>query len=516
MYDRYISILKSCSLRLLLPVLIAVLSVAMLVPCGVSGRTVSAPPSGLTAGAAESALKMSANSRFEQVPAVIDVRTTFSDGAYDPETLIAMAEKRGIGAVFINDHDRMVIEYGLPPFRNILKKREKLNSINQSGAESFLAAIGDARRKHPNVIVVPGAESAPFYYWTGSPFAGNLTANDHERRILTIGMEKAEDYRTLPVLHNAEGASGFLTWPVVGAGALLVFSLFLLVGRGALRWAGAALAAGSLLYILNAFFAPSTLFNPYDGPQGAKPYQHFLDEARKTGALTFWNYPETKSGTRKMGPIYVHTPPYPQMLLETTNYTGFAALYGENITVTEPGGLWDKAIQEYVMGFRLMPPWGIATADYHEEGESGQKLGDYQTVLLLADKSPKGALEALGRGRMYACQGNFPRMPRLVEFTVSDSERQDSRTVVSGETLFAKRNPRIRISLAGALPGETAQLKVRLIRSGETVQVFSDAMPLTIDYVDPVEAPGKKIYYRVDVKGYGTIVSNPIFVEFAR
>lgn len=464
-----------------------------------------------------------APARYEQVPAVIDVRTTFSDGAYDPETLIAMAEKRGIGAVFINDHDRMVIEYGLPPFRNILKKRVELHSINQSGAEKYLAAIDEARRKHPNMIVVPGTESAPFYYWSGSPLSGRLTAHDHERRILTIGMEKAEYYRKLPVMHNESGRGGLKTWPVAAAAALFLFSLLLLRGGGALRWTGGALAAGSLLYILNALFAPSALFSPYDGPQGVKPYQHFLDEARKTGALTFWNYPETKSGTRQMGPIYVDTPPYPQMLLETANYTGFAALYGENITVTEPGGLWDKALQEYVMGFRLTPPWGIATADYHEEGESGQKLGDYQTVLLLADKSPKEALEALRKGRMYACQGNFPRMPRLVEFTVSDyehetsfSERKDGRTVVSGETLFVRRNPRIRISVAGAVPGETAQVKVRLIRSGETAQVFSGAMPLTIDYIDPVEAPGKKIYYRVDVKGCGSIVSNPIFVEFAR
>jgi hypothetical protein len=217
-----------------------------------------------------------------------------------------------------------------------------------------------------------------------------------------------------------------------------------------------------------------------------------------------------------MGAIYVNTPPYPQMLLATTNYTGFAALYGENITVTEPGGLWDKALQEYLMGFRLTPPWGIATADYHEEGESGQKLGDYQTVLLLADKSPRGALEALRKGRMYAVQGKFPRMPRLKEFTVSGSEKNETPMAVSGETASLRRNPRIRISIAGALPGETAPLKVRLVRAGELIEVFSGEMPLVIDYIDAFEAPGKKIYYRVDVKGYGTIVSNPIFVEFAR
>jgi hypothetical protein len=456
--------------------------------------------------------------RYEQVPAVIDVRTTFSDGAYDPETLAQMAEERKIGAIFINDHDRMAMEYGLPPFRNILKKRVELNSINTSGTENYLAAIAEARKNHPNLIVVPGAESAPFYYWTGSPLAGNLTARDHERRILTMGIEKAEDYKTLPVLHNDVGGTGFKAWPTAAAAALFLFSLILLLGRGGMRWAGIFTAVGYVLFVLNAFFAHSTPFDPYCGARGSKPYQHFLDEAMKKGALTFWNYPETKSGTRKMGAIYVNTPPYPHMLLETTNYTGFAALYGENITVTEPGGLWDKALQEYLMGFRLTPPWGIATADYHEEGESGQKLGDYQTVLLLTDrgKSPQGALEALRKGRMYAVQGKFPQMPRLKEFTVSGSEKNETPMAVSGETASLRRNPRIRISIVGLPSGQTAQLKVTLVRSGELAQVFSGEMPLTIDYIDAFEAPGKKIYYRVDVHGYGTIVSNPIFVEFAR
>ena len=61
---------------------------------------------------------------YEPVPALIDLRTTFSDGAYDPDTLVQMALKKGFGVVIFNDHDRMATEYGLPPFRNIVKKPE--------------------------------------------------------------------------------------------------------------------------------------------------------------------------------------------------------------------------------------------------------------------------------------------------------------------------------------------------------------------------------------------------------
>ncbi|MHB8829697.1 MAG: PHP domain-containing protein [Syntrophales bacterium] len=464
-----------------------------------------------------SALGQTPPAFYKQTPALIDVRTTFSDGAYDPETIARMARERGIGVVFLNDHDRMAMEYGLPPFRNILKKRVELNSINKAGADRYLAAVAEAGKKYPDMVIVPGAESAPFYYWTGSPFSWNLTANDHERRILTMGLERAEDYQSLPVLHNDRVSSASQKWSGAAMILSLLLSIALLFGKGWWRFAGAVIAAADVFFILGAFFSAPSLFDPYHGPQGVKPYQHFLDAVSRRGGLTFWNYPETRSGTRKMGPVYVSTLPYPQMLLETVNYTGFSALYGDNITATEPGGLWDRALLEYCRGFRRSPPWGIATSDYHEEGESGQKLGDFQTVLLLSEQSGRAALEALRNGRMYARQGNFPRMPRLDEFNVSDSEKENVRPVVSGGKLVLRGNPRIRISLSGSPEGKAAgKLRVRLIRSGELIQVFSGEMPMKIDYVDRLEKPGETIYYRADMQGYGKIVSNPIFVEFAK
>ena len=59
-------------------------------------------------------------------------------------------------------------------------------------------------------------------------------------------------------------------------------------------------------------------------------------------------------------------------------------------------------------------------------------------------------------------------------------------------------------------------VQVRLIRSGTLIQTFKGTLPLNIDYTDPLETPGEKVYYRMDMTGYGTIVSNPIFVEFAK
>ncbi len=454
---------------------------------------------------------------YEQAPALMDLRTTFSDGAYDPETLVQMAVKKGFRVIFLNDHDRVAMEYGLPPFRNIIKKKEELNSINKSGAGAYLRAIASLRKMHPDVIIIPGTESTPFYYWTGNLFAGDLTANDYERRILTMGLEKPDDYETLPILHNRlSGADLRAAMP-----ALLAFGLSFLIALYFLSKPGWWRISGAMLIILNAGFFINTIlaqpspFDAYHGKQGMAPYQLFIDAVSQKGGLTFWNYPETRSGVRTLGPIQVKTLPYPGVLLETKNYTGFAALYGDTITVTEPGNIWDVALQEYCRGFRARPPWGIATADYHKEGGSGQNLGDFQTVLWLREKSSQSVLAALKNGKMYACRGKFPDIPKLDEFSVAAAHPGTAPRMISGDELSLARNPRIRITVSGGMERKD-MVQVRLIRSGTLIQTFRGTLPLDIDYTDPLEAPGEKVYYRMDMTGYGAIVSNPIFVKFKK
>ena len=76
-----------------------------------------------------------------------------------------------------------------------------------------------------------------------------------------------------------------------------------------------------------------------------------------------------------------------------------------------------------------------------------------------------------------------------------------------------KGNPRINISLSVA---ETSgrKVKVRLIRSGELLKTFEGMLPMQIDYEDKYFKPGEKVFYRMDMHGCGTLVSNPIFVKF--
>ncbi len=444
---------------------------------------------------------------------LIDLRSNFSDGAYDVETLVRMAKERGFSVVVINDHDRMALEYGLPPLRNLLKKREERGSINRWGASSWLHAIREAEKKYPDMIILPGTETAPFYHWTGNPVTGDLTAWNHERRILTVGLDTPEDYETLPVLHN-----GFSTrWMNLALPGILALLAALAVGALLIRWkgpcrvAGIAVAVLSLVFLANSDPFRSSPFDPYSGDPGIAPWQLLIDDVRAKGGLTFWNHVETRSGVREMGPVKVHTAPHPEVLDESRGYTGFAVLYGDTVTVTEPGGLWDRLLADYCRGYREHPAWGIATAHYHRENGAGEQLGNFQTGFFVEKLTRKDVLEALRTGRTYAYRGTYPKFARLDEFSVSSADGGER--AFSGEQIALKGNAVIRIRISGD-PESRAAVRVRLIRSGELVKVFEGPLPLAVRYEDEYFRPGERAFYRIDMQEHGTLVSNPIFVDY--
>ena len=444
---------------------------------------------------------------------LIDLRSDFSDGAYNVETLVRMAKERGFSVVVINDHDRMAMEYGLPPLRNVIKKREEKGSINRWGASSWLQTIQEVEKKYPDMILIPGTETAPFYHWTGSPVTGDLTAWNHERRILTVGLDSPEDYQSLPVLHN-----GFtMRWMNLALPGIFAFLAALAAGAFMIRWkghyriAGIAVVVLSIAFLANSDPFRSSPFDPYSGDPGIAPWQLLIDDVRGKGGLTFWNHVETQSGVRDMGPIKVHTAPHPEVLDESKQYTGFAVLYGDTVTVAEPGGLWDRVLSDYCRGYREHPAWGIATAHYHKEGEAGEQLGNFQTGFFVEKLSRKDVLEALRTGKTYAYRGSYPKYARLDEFSVSSTD--GDKRAISGGQIVLKGNPVIRIRISGDVESPAA-VRVRLIRSGELVKVFEGPLPLEIRYEDEYFRPGERAFYRMDMQEHGTLVSNPIFVDY--
>lgn len=450
-----------------------------------------------------------------QVAGLIDLRTTYSDGAHDLNFLIDLAKKREFEVLFINDHDRMAMEYGIFPFRNILRKREEMSSINGRGAEGYLQGIKLAAQQHPEMILIPGSETAPFYYWTGSPFKDNLTAHNWERHLLIMGLENPQDYKNLPVLHN--GISTLYSRQLLPLS--IVFLILMLLGfilalkRGYFRILGIVILVNASLMLIEFHPFKSSLFDQYRGDQGYLPYQELIDYVRERGGMTFWTHPEARAGMNaRKGPIVVNTPPHPEALLMTKDYTGFGAIYGTWITATEPGMEWDRVLLEYCRGERNTPAWGISTADFHEEGLGGEKLGNFPTVFLVKKKTREEVLLALRQGRMYACRtgSRFQRFV-LEDFSTFDSNTNDQATM--GEIIELKNKPEIRIRVSSSDQG-AHNVDVRVIRSGKLIKTLSETTPFVVDFKDDYFHPGELIYYRIDIPG--KLVSNPIFVKFGR
>lgn len=325
-----------------------------------------------------------ASEAYVQVPGAIQVHTTFDgSGEHSIDELVQLAKETGVAYLIPTDHDFQVMEYGLFPLTNILKRREERESVIKNGPDKYLQQIDAVNQKQKDVLVIPGVQSSPFYYWTGSPFGPELTANEYRKEMLLIGMEKTEDYLNLPVMHrgfSTRYVKQLLPRFIVTIIAFLS-SLYLFFQRGVFRWVGLVLACFSVLLMVNHHPFRSSLFDPYSGDQGVKPFQELINYVNEKGGLTFWAHPESNYAVKgvKLGPATLKTGHYIEDLFYAAGYTGFEAIYGDTITATIPGKQWDKLLLEYCGGERQMPVWGIAGADFHG-GKSPQPIDEFGRV----------------------------------------------------------------------------------------------------------------------------------------
>ncbi|MFC1863001.1 hypothetical protein ACFL1Z_03510 [Thermodesulfobacteriota bacterium] len=452
-----------------------------------------------------------ADDKYISVPGLIDLRSTFSDGAHSIEDLVLIARSRGFRAIFVNDHNRIALSYGLPPFRNILRYKKQFPSIMTNRPENFIDEIKRLSDKYSDMAIFPGCETSPYYYWSGSWFSNDLTANEYDRRILVLNLNDSDDYGNIPSLHNRMSSKYFKE---LFPGALfflppLIIGLFLIRYKRLTRVIGLCLAVFSILFIADHNPFRSSLFTQYDGDQGITPYQEVIDYVESKGGLSFWNYPEQRSGKRKHDPIYVNTPPYPQALHQSKGYTGFAAIYGDNITITDPGGEWDRILTEYCRGQRDDPVWGISTADFHKDGRLGLRLGAFPTTFLVREFSKDGILEAIKNGRMYCSRGDGETWPALEYFNVVG---EGGRKAFMGEDLTIKGYPVIRFRV-DYIKWESKDIKLYLIRGGKIIKTLEGKTPVELEYVDKDITPDKKTYYRI-IDKRKHLTSNPIFVKY--
>jgi hypothetical protein len=253
----------------------------------------------------------------------------------------------------------------------------------------------------------------------------------------------------------------------------------------------------------------SSPFSAYKGDQGIAPFQELIDYVNQRDGHTFWNYVEQRSGVREHGPIRVSTPPYPQVLHESRDYTGFAAIYGTWTRATEPGREWDRVLNEYCRGQRDKPVWGISTADFHEDGRLGQKLGAFPTTFLVKSFTKSSILEAMKEGRMFCSRGDGENWPQFDYLFVTGGPGEKA---FMGETLITGQYPVIQFKVSHRVEKQ-GRMTLLLIRGGRVIHTWEGKTPMEVKYVDREIENGRETFYRV-MDSRKLLISNPLFVKY--
>lgn len=449
-----------------------------------------------------------------QIDGIADIKTNFSEGCSPITDIANQAERQKIDAVLFSDFARNSIEFGVKPFEKIFKDIYQGPSVLERGAGGYLSEIKDNDRKFERTLLIPGVETIPFYFWTGSHYDKNLMAHNRDKHMLVFGLPSAQEYEQLP-LPNSNFSKNYIN-EFLNDFLIIGFIFLLTVGavyKGYSRKITVPLMLFFALLTVNNHPFQSTPFDAYKGDQGMEPYQNFIDFTTSKGGLVFWNHMEINTGISQKDTLSLETLPYPDDLLKTQNYTGFQAVGDTPIRQTEPGQQWDQVLIEYLDGQRGKPVWGIGSNDYLCENQNGDSLGSVRTIFLVRETNHEAVLEAMEKGRMYAVRQSDANRLSLDEFVVKDQKAGNQVTL--GEELVSTDFPAISMKLRSVQGGnKTAQIQI--IRNGTLVKEETVSLPYDLTWRDVGIDRVKPLYYRVKAMVSPTdhLVSNPIFVKF--
>ncbi|HJM42352.1 MAG TPA: hypothetical protein QF870_03410 [Nitrospinota bacterium] len=452
--------------------------------------------------------------------ALVGVRSNFSGDGESVEAVTAKAQRLGISAILFADHHRLSLSWGLPPFRNLLRKKQEFPSVYTSGVSSYLKTVLAADEKHPGAVVIPGVTTTPFYYWTGSPFQGDLTARQWHTRMMVFGMNnRPEAFENLPEIQGGYTllyARGLLTGTGFFLGAALI-GLILFFGFRGWRVLGfLVFLAGGLFAANHHPFSPSP-FDAYHGDQGALPYQFLIDFVKDRGGVTLWPGEGGEGRDEKVGAARLVSRPRPDLLESTRGYTAFDAFTAGRPAPTAPGGVWDKMLGDFTKGRRGRPPWifGGAVERSRAGDEAGAFSTEVQTVLYLKEKSQAAVLDAFRGGRMYALrEGNGVRL-ELSRFSITPRGLAAIQAV-PGQSLDSPGPVTVSFQITAGNLGPR-RVTARIIRQGRTIKTISGTTPFEGAFADDFAASGKTRYYRLEVWGPSgaRILTNPVFVKYS-
>ena len=128
------------------------------------------------------------NLNFTTISCVLHIHSNFSSGKNSIEEIVDLAKQHNIDCVVMTDHFLRKVEYGLWPFRGVIKKSVSLPSVMKLGVEKYLSKIEEMNKKQKDVIVIPGLEITSHYFW--SIEENSLVINNLHKHILIMGLDK--------------------------------------------------------------------------------------------------------------------------------------------------------------------------------------------------------------------------------------------------------------------------------------------------------------------------------------
>ncbi|GAF75657.1 unnamed protein product, partial [marine sediment metagenome] len=295
--------------------------------------------------------------KFERIAGSIHVHTSFSGGKVTPEEVVAIARKKGIKVLAITDYSDRKWEY-----HRISISRA---SVLKFGIRRYLEEIGSVASENPDIIILCGLETSPFYYWEGSFL--RPVCRDYNKHIIVLGLKELDEFENLPLLANKNSG-----------------------------------------------------YDQYSGPQAIEPYQNLLDYVDLKGGLSFWAHPEMEDNIRYIN-ASAYTPAYAEDLKKSSNYTGFSVFPRGSKIVPEPGGYWDEVLGDYCERRRAKPVWCIAETDYRKAGDD---IANPATVFINSVTDEGDVLEAFQKGKVYALDSSMKDL-FLNYFGIKDGEANE-------------------------------------------------------------------------------------------
>ncbi|MCP4650996.1 MAG: hypothetical protein GY853_13090 [PVC group bacterium] len=445
----------------------------------------------------------------EQIPALIHISSTVSDGRYELSDIVDEAEKAGFKAVVFTDRLLMRWEYGLWPLRKIIKSTVENNSIFRFGIEKYLQQIEILSRNNPEMVLIGGVDTTPFYYWEGDMFKQGLTLNDSHKHMLVVGLDNPQDLSQMPVMGNSAALySGFKFvdfWPFL----IIIAGIICLVRVNKYRIVSILLLIIGGVFLVNNFPFRTTVFDQYQGDKGILPYQNLINHVEAKGGMTFWTHPEAEN-IQKTSKADIVTKKHPEDLLKSKDYTGFTVFYEGYQEVGRPGGVWDEVLLQYISGKRQKPVWAIGGMAFDYSGSLEDRCLSLRNILLIKDLDKMSALESFRKGRLYVLAGKQASGFMLDDFVVLDKS-QGAKSGMGQTLLLQGAVPHLKIN-GHFLNSSAQELKIKLIKNKEVVKTFVVHAPLNIEYSDG--SFNSDAYYRVEIQGKGLhVITNPIFVR---